>query len=69
MRQKLLSMSNNGEILKEQYSFSIRNASTNEFKKVGALLVQVYSVLDSFPKVQEQPKYYAMLKDVGKQTA
>lgn len=52
-----------------QNYFHIRNAKKSEFEGVGNLLVQVYSALEGFPKIQEQPEYYDMLKDVGNLTA
>jgi GNAT superfamily N-acetyltransferase len=48
--------------------FIIRNATPDEFALIGKLMVQVYSQLDGFPKETEQPKYYAMLANVGELT-
>lgn len=36
-----------------------------EFEEIGALMVQVYSQLEGFPKISEQPDYYKMLANVG----
>ncbi len=47
---------------------TIRNAERREFPEIGKLMVEVYSGLDGFPKPSEQPKYYAMLSDVGSLT-
>jgi GNAT superfamily N-acetyltransferase len=45
--------------------YTVRNARPEEFEKTGALMVAVYSQLDGFPKVSEQPDYYKMLANVG----
>lgn len=47
----------------------IRNAKTSEFKSLGALLVEVYSKLEGFPKAEAQPEYYKMLANIGEVTA
>jgi ribosomal protein S18 acetylase RimI-like enzyme len=47
---------------------TIRDAQTNEFKEIGALMVQVYSQLEGFPKQDEQPEYYKMLANIGNLT-
>jgi hypothetical protein len=47
---------------------TIRNAHIYEFADIGKLLVQVYSQLDGFPKVSDQPDYYKMLANVGELT-
>lgn len=47
----------------------IRNAQPEEFATAGQLLVQVYSQLEGFPKEDEQPAYYNMLRNVGDLTA
>ncbi len=46
-------------------TYKIRKARREEFKAIGALLVEVYSNLKGFPKLEEQPEYYKMLKNVG----
>lgn len=46
----------------------IRNAKPEEFQEIGALMVDVYSKLDGFPKPDEQPAYYDLLKNIGKLT-
>ena len=48
--------------------FSIRNANTNEFREIGALMVSVYSQLEGFPKESDQPEYYQMLTNIGELT-
>ena len=45
-----------------------RNAKPEEFEAAGELMVQVYSQLDGFPKENEQPAYYKMLRNVGSLT-
>ncbi|SHJ28087.1 GNAT family N-acetyltransferase [Aquimarina spongiae] len=45
--------------------FIIRNAKEEEFKNIGGLMVQVYSALEGFPKINDQPEYYEVLKNVG----
>ena len=46
-------------------NISIRNANSAEHDKIGQLMVDVYSQLDSFPKETEQPDYYKMLLNMG----
>jgi GNAT superfamily N-acetyltransferase len=46
-------------------NFAIRNAQPEEFPQIGELLVSVYSQLDGFPKPDEQPAYYNLLRNVG----
>jgi GNAT superfamily N-acetyltransferase len=46
-------------------NFVIRNAQAEEFHQVGEMLVSVYSQLDGFPKPDEQPVYYNLLRNVG----
>lgn len=45
---------------------SIGNAQPEDFDRIGNLLVRVYSALDGFPKPEEQPAYYQMLRNVGR---
>lgn len=45
--------------------YIIRNARPEEYEQIGALMVQVYSQLEGFPKISEQPDYYKMLANVG----
>jgi len=45
--------------------YTVRNARPEEFEQIGALMVQVYSQLEGFPKISEQPDYYKMLANVG----
>ena len=56
------------EILQEHYKYKVRNAEPDEFKEIGELMVEVYSVLKGFPKPEEQPQYYDLLRDVGQLT-
>jgi len=44
---------------------SIRDVHPDEFDDLGRLLVDVYSRLDGFPREQEQPAYYEMLRNIG----
>lgn len=46
-------------------TYTIRNASPEEFAELGKLMVHVYSQLDGFPKPHEQPDYYSMLHNIG----
>lgn len=46
----------------------IRKAEPSEFEAIGSLLVQVYSQLNGFPKINEQPEYYNLLRNVGQLT-
>ncbi|WP_018623573.1 GNAT family N-acetyltransferase [Kangiella aquimarina] len=45
--------------------FTIEKVQTDDFDRIGKLLVRVYSSLDGFPKPDEQPDYYRMLLNVG----
>jgi GNAT superfamily N-acetyltransferase len=45
--------------------YTVRNATPDEFKQIGILLVTVYSQLDGFPKQSEQPDYYHLLSNIG----
>jgi GNAT superfamily N-acetyltransferase len=49
--------------------YKVRNATQEEFTRIGALLVNVYSQLDGFPKPLEQPNYYKILSNVGDLTS
>jgi GNAT superfamily N-acetyltransferase len=48
--------------------YIIREATSNEFKEIGKLMVNVYSQLDGFPSKTEQPNYYKMLLNIGNLT-
>lgn len=48
---------------------SIRNAEPAEARAAGQLMVRVYSSLEGFPGISEQPAYYAMLANVGEVAA
>jgi GNAT superfamily N-acetyltransferase len=43
----------------------VRNAQPGEFKKIGEMMVQVYSQLDGFLNPADHPGYYNMLRNVG----
>ncbi|NJW52343.1 GNAT family N-acetyltransferase [Salinimicrobium oceani] len=43
----------------------IRNADPEEWKRLGQIMVDVYSSLDGFPRQNEQPAYYQMLENIG----
>ena len=47
---------------------TIRDLRPGESQALGQLLVQVYSGLAGFPTPGEQPRYYAMLADIGQFT-
>jgi GNAT superfamily N-acetyltransferase len=49
----------------KQDDITIRNAKPSEFSEIGQLMYDVYSRLDGFPKPDEQPGYYKVLKNVG----
>lgn len=53
------------KVLNNYYGFTLRNATVEEFKEIGDIMVNVYAALKGFPKINEQPKYYEMLKNVG----
>jgi len=55
-------------VLKGYHNFQIRNALPDEFERIGTMLVEVYAALPGFPKKEEQPKYYDMLKNIGNLT-
>ena len=44
---------------------TVRNALTSEFATVGQLMFDVYAQLDGFPKPDELPGYFRLLKNVG----
>ena len=46
----------------------VRDASVNEFPQIGDLMVNVYSQLEGFPSIKEQPDYYKMLTNIGRLT-
>lgn len=49
-------------------AFIIRTVLPREYAKLGEILVHVYSNLEGFFKIDEQPEYYEMLKNVGELT-
>ena len=44
---------------------TIREAYPKEFEEIGQLMVNVYSLLEGFPSVEEQPNYYRSLANIG----
>jgi DNA-binding MarR family transcriptional regulator/GNAT superfamily N-acetyltransferase len=68
INEKLNAQSMEKDILKKHFNYTVRNAKSNEFKEVGELMVEVYSVLKGFPKPDEQPQYYDLLRNVGQLT-
>lgn len=46
-------------------TITIREAYRIEFKKLGKIMVDVYSKLDGFPSKKEQPDYYKKLSNIG----
>lgn len=46
----------------------IREAKPEEYSQLGELMVMVYSQLEGFPKQDEIPDYYHVLKNVGEFT-
>lgn len=48
--------------------FQIRDARYHEFDEIGKLMVEVYSGLEGFPGIKDQPNYYTMLRNVGELT-
>lgn len=49
-------------------SVRIREARPDEFEPLGRLLVDVYARLEGFPRPDEQPRYYALLANIGQFT-
>lgn len=48
--------------------YFVREAATEEFQEIGALMVRVYAQLEGFFSVEENPAYYNKLANVGKLT-
>ncbi|HEV7330182.1 MAG TPA: GNAT family N-acetyltransferase [Flavisolibacter sp.] len=48
-----------------QLEYKIRSADPSEYQEIGNLLVHVYSSLPGFPKENEEPDYYTILRNVG----
>ncbi|GJM10934.1 MAG: N-acetyltransferase [Lysobacteraceae bacterium] len=46
----------------------IRDIRRQEWSQLGQLIIDVYSRLDGFPTIDEQPDYYRMLADIGQLT-
>jgi GNAT superfamily N-acetyltransferase len=49
-------------------NWTVRNAKPEEFEVIGKLMVQAYSTLDGFLKVDEHPNYYNTLANIGELT-
>lgn len=49
-------------------AYKIRTANPEDFVDIGKLMVSVYSELEGFPKIAEQPSYYHMLANIGELT-
>lgn len=47
------------------HSITIREAMSNEFDELGQMMIDVYSQLEDFPSMDEQPDYYKMLANIG----
>jgi GNAT superfamily N-acetyltransferase len=47
-------------------TLTIRDLRADEADALGGLLVGAYATLDGFPRPDEQPAYYAMLRDIGR---
>lgn len=45
--------------------FVVKNVIPEDYQKLGELIVEVYSQLDGFPKPEEQPDYYNLLRNVA----
>jgi GNAT superfamily N-acetyltransferase len=56
------------DLMVNEKGFVVRNALVEEFGEIGELLVRVYSGLEGFPTVEEQPGYYEMLANIGEIT-
>jgi len=48
--------------------YKVRKAKPEEFTEIGNLMVDVYSQLEGFPKQDEQPEYYDLLRNIGSMT-
>jgi len=48
--------------------YIIQEATSNEFNKIGELMVNAYTQLDGFPPKIGQPNYYKMLLNIGSLT-
>ena len=48
---------------------SIRDLRQDESEALGRLMIEAYSGLEGFPTPAQQPRYYAMLADIGRFTA
>ena len=46
--------------------FDIRDIQPEEYDQLGSIMVDVYKDLKDFPKPDEQPEYYEMLKNIGR---
>lgn len=46
-------------------SLLIRDVAPAEREALGRMMVEVYSALDGFPTPEQQPRYYALLRDIA----
>ncbi len=46
--------------------FYIRKAYQSEYNELGQLIARVYSSLEGFPSLEENPEYYATFSDLGR---
>ena len=49
-------------------NLQIREIRESELRKLGNLMIDVYSKLEGFPAQSEQPRYYETLADIGRFT-
>ncbi len=63
-----MTMTGGDDLMMNGKGFVVRNARVEEFVEIGRLLVGVYSGLEGFPTVEEQPGYYEMLANIGEIT-
>lgn len=61
-------MSNSKGKLMHKQEYTVRNAFKNEFQEIGKLMVDVYTLIEGFPKQTDKPEYYEMLANVEKFT-
>lgn len=53
------------ESMSRIHNITIREANPSEFIVLGRLMIDVYSQLQDFPSMDEQPDYYKMLANIG----
>jgi GNAT superfamily N-acetyltransferase len=49
-------------------TLTIRTLKPEEYHQLGEILIEAYSNLEGFFKIEEEPEYYSMLKNVGELT-